>query len=141
VSDLTRIVSDLAGDAFPGLSPRLRFERLPDRCVAILEDQLRNPLALGAGPDHGAACQMLIRQLVSGEYTLTAEDVAAILGVSQSAIRQRRWRGQATALTPVEAGSGPRGHRFAVADVARLLTAPAPAAPSADSPDADARPH
>ena len=117
MSDYTRIVQELMVEEWPGRMPQLHFKHLPGRCVAIIEARhpVRGALALGVGADHGEACRMLLRQLSSAVFTLSAEEVARVLGITRGAVRQRVARGT---LRPVIAGAGPMAARFAPGDVA-----------------------
>ncbi len=119
VSAYSTLIDTEARDAFPGRFTHLRIERYPDRCVAILEDQVtRETLAIGSGADHGRACTMLLTRLQSHEYDLSSEETAAILGTSLRAIRDRVHRGT---LRPLTRHLGPGGNTYSPAEVGRVM--------------------
>lgn len=119
MSALVDIVYEEARDVFPGRFIHLDIRALPGRFVAIIEDQsTREALAMGVGADSNRAYTALLSALQAREFTLSADDTAAILGVARPTLRQWRYRGT---FAPVTAGSGPNSHRYLPTDVGRRM--------------------
>lgn len=120
MSDWTRITQDIAGEHF-GPMVNLRFRRDSRSCVAYLESD-RHVVAIAAGEDHGVACRKLIQVMTrADDMTLTTIEVAEVLGVTDSRVRQLVMEKKLIPATP----GGPWGvsSTFSPTDVFGLLPA------------------
>lgn len=125
MSNWTRIADDAIESAF-GVGGRLHLLRPEStaRCVAYVEDGMRNILAIAAGADHGEACRMLVQMCYRDEHRPTTQEVAVILGSSDSRVRQMVMSGS---LTPIVEGTNRHAAVFDPGDVLALVRSKTPA--------------
>lgn len=124
VSDWTKLADD-AIEATYGPGARLHILHPEQgRCIAYVaqyaSDGGRTVLAIAGGVHHGEACRMLLQQCYRDDRRPTTGEVATILGVDDSRIRQLVAAGR---LTPIEPGKPGTPGRFDADDVWRLLEA------------------
>lgn len=119
MSNWLRLAQDAAEAQFGGMASVRPPLRWPGRIVIRVEvegpiaDQVsginRTVRALAGGPDVTSAWDMLLHVLWRPDHRLTTNEVAAVLGVSDSRVRQLVMAGT---LVPDELGSHNRAARF-----------------------------
>lgn len=125
MSDYIRIAQMSVEDAY-GPMAAVRVDRGPGRTIVWATrptDDGEEVMALAAGPDHGRACARLIQAVVRGDTMLTTAEVAEVLGLTGSRVRQMTHAGEIATETP---GPGRPGHvkRYRPAEVHRALGLP-----------------
>ncbi len=126
MSNWANLVEVLATEYF-GPAANLRLERHGARWLAWLTrpdaDGGEEVAAIAAGADTGAACRRLIEVMTRREGAdLTTQEVAGVLNVDDSRVRQLTLAGSLAPSTPA-AGGGIPG-RYSPAGVHRYLMLP-----------------
>lgn len=124
MSDWTRVADDAAEVTF-GVDARIRLRHLREgHAVAWIEDGVRNVLAIAGGSNSAEAFRTLVQMCYRDDHRPTTQEVAAVLGVDDSRVRQLV---QAGAVVPVEPGTEGRAARFEAAVVSQWLNHMRPA--------------